>query len=53
VPILSRTPARIAEPGAGASACAGGSQVWTGTTGVLMAKPTNSAQKTSTETTPP
>ncbi len=37
VPILSSTPARIAEPAVGASTWASGSQVCSGTTGTLIA----------------
>src|SRR5437763_14762050 len=37
VPILSRIPARITEPGVGASTCASGSQVWKGNIGTLIA----------------
>ena len=46
VPILSSTPARMAEPVAGASVWAGGSQVCTGTVGVLIASPTPIASRT-------
>ena len=46
-PIFSNTPARTAEPAAGASVWAGGSQVWNGTVGVLTAKPTRIAASTS------
>jgi hypothetical protein len=53
VPSFSSTPARIAEPAAGASVCAGGSQVWNGTVGVLMASPTNTASNTSVAAVPP
>src|SRR5438034_5357884 len=37
VPILSRTPAKITEPAVGASTCASGSHVCSGTIGTLMA----------------
>ncbi len=37
VPILSSTPARITEPAVGASTCASGSQVCSGTIGTLIA----------------
>ena len=46
VPIFRRTPARIADPVAGASVWAGGSQVWKGTVGVLTARPTRMAART-------
>lgn len=46
VPIFSSTPARIADPAAGASVWAGGSQVWKGTVGVLTASPTATARRT-------
>ena len=52
MPILSSTPARIAETGTGASTCAGGSQVCTGKSGVLMPNPTMSASSTSPDATP-
>ena len=52
MPILSRTPARIAEAGPGALTWAGGSQVCTGKTGVLMPKPMTNARNTSPGTTP-
>ena len=38
VPIFSSTPARITEPAVGASTCASGSQVCSGTIGTLIAK---------------
>ncbi len=38
VPILSSTPARITDPGVGASTCASGSHVCSGTMGTLIAK---------------
>ena len=38
VPILSSTPARITEPAVGASTCASGSHVCSGTIGTLIAK---------------
>ena len=45
MPSFSSTPARSIEPAVGASVWASGSQVWNGTTGVLitkaMAKPRN------------
>lgn len=34
---LSTSPARTIDPAAGASTCARGSQIWNGTSGVLMA----------------
>ena len=37
VPILSSTPARITEPAVGASTCASGSHVCSGTIGTLIA----------------
>ena len=37
VPIFSRTPARTTEPAVGASTCASGSHVCSGTIGTLMA----------------
>ena len=37
----------MAEPAAGASVCAGGSQVWNGIVGVLIASPTTIASRTS------
>ena len=37
VPILSMTPAKITEPGVGASTWASGSHVWNGNTGTFMA----------------
>ena len=37
VPIFSSTPARITEPAVGASTCASGSQVCSGTIGTLIA----------------
>ncbi len=43
VPIFNRTPARIADTGPGELTCAGGSQVWTGNSGVLMTSPTKIA----------
>ncbi len=43
VPILSSTPARITEPGVGASTCASGSQVCSGTMGTLIAKDSEKA----------
>ncbi|CAB4796025.1 unannotated protein [freshwater metagenome] len=38
VPSFSITPARITDPAVGASVCASGSQVWSGTSGTLTAK---------------
>ena len=46
VPIFRSTPARIADAGPGASTCAGGSHVWTGTSGVLIANPMKKPAKT-------
>ncbi len=37
VPILSRMPARMTEPAVGASTCASGSHVCSGTSGTLIA----------------
>ena len=39
------TPARITDPAVGASVWASGSQVWTGNSGVLMAKAMAKARK--------
>ena len=52
VPNFSSTPARMAEPAAGASVCAGGSQVWKGTVGVLIANPMATASRTNPPLTP-
>ena len=45
VPIFSITAARMIEPAVGASTCASGSQVWSGKSGTLMAKPREKAKK--------
>ena len=37
MPIFSSTPASTTEPAVGASTCASGSQVWSGTIGTLIA----------------
>lgn len=34
-------PAKITDPGVGASTCASGNQIWTGKTGILTANPQN------------
>ena len=53
VPSFSSTPASTADPTAGASVCAGGSQVWNGTVGVLTARPRRIAPRTTAEAVPP
>lgn len=52
MPIFSSTAARTAEPAAGASVWAGGSHVWNGHTGVLIASPTPITTSVSTPATP-
>lgn len=39
VPIFNNRPAKIIDPGVGASTWASGNQVWRGTSGILVAKP--------------
>ena len=46
MPIFSRMPARNTLPAVGACTWASGSQVCSGNSGTLMAKPANSARKT-------
>ena len=44
VPIFSSTPARITEPAVGASTCASGSHVCSGTIGTLIANDSPNAE---------
>lgn len=41
VPNFSKTPAKITDPGVGASTCASGNQICKGITGILTANPIN------------
>ena len=43
---MSRIPASTADPAAGASVCASGSQVWNGNSGVFTASPRPIASRT-------
>ncbi len=53
MPSLRSTPARTTLPAVGASTWASGSQVWTGTSGVLTAKATSIATKVRVAAGPP
>lgn len=41
VPNFNKIPAKITEPGVGASTCASGNQTWNGTIGIFTEKPKN------------
>ena len=53
MPIFSRIPASSTEPTVGASVWASGSQVWSGHTGTLTAKPRATAANTIVPKVPP